>query len=119
MTSSPRSTAKLLWLPLVLLAWLGASLGCDESGPRIFTAREYRPLPGCLEAYAPLSLVEASDVSALCDPVCLRVADRLYVSTVCAPYPLEASLAEPDEAACAAALVAPGCDELAADAAAP
>jgi len=119
MTSSHRSTPARLWLQPGLLAWLVAGAGCDESGPRIYTAREYRALPGCLEGYAPLSLVEARDVSALCEPVCLRVAESLYVSTVCAPYPLEASLAEPDEAECQAALDAPGCDELAVDAAVP
>jgi hypothetical protein len=90
--------------------------GCNESGPRVYTAQAYRAAFNCLDAYAPLSLVEARDVSSLCAPVCLRVGVSLYVSTVCAPYPGESVLAGPDDAECAAALVAPSCEDLAADA---
>jgi hypothetical protein len=115
-TSFARSRAA--WLGTGLSLWLGAGLlpGCDESGPRIYTAQPYRALLGCLDAYAPLSLVEARDVGALCDPVCLRLGASLYVSTVCAPYPGDATLSPPDDPECAAALLAPSCDALPADA---
>jgi hypothetical protein len=104
-----------------LAPWLIVSLlpGCDESGPRIFTAQPYRPLLGCLDTYAPLSLVEARDVHASCDPVCLRLGVSLYVSTVCAPYPGETTRVASDDEECAAALLAPSCAELSADAGTP
>ena len=85
--------------------------GCDESGPRVFTAQHYRADLGCLETYAPLGLVEAGPVGALCAPVCLVQDEELYVSTVCPPYPAEASPAEPESAGCAAALAAGPCDD--------
>jgi hypothetical protein len=115
-TSLTRSRRSRLVPSLVL--WLGHSLlpGCDESGPRIYTAQAYRALLGCLDAYAPLSLVEARDVDALCDAVCLRLDTSLYVSTVCAPYPAETTLVPPEDETCAAALLAPSC---AADAGSP
>lgn len=100
---------------------LGASLlpGCDESGPRVYTAQPYRAALGCLDAYTPLSLVEARDVGAQCGPVCLRLGASLYVSSVCSPYPVEATLASRGDAECAAALLAPQCDERLADSGAP
>jgi hypothetical protein len=85
--------------------------GCDESGPRVFTAQHYRADLGCLETYAPLGLVEAGPVGALCAPVCLVQDEELYVSTVCPPYPATASLGEPASADCAPALAAALCDD--------
>jgi hypothetical protein len=89
----------------------GICSGCDESGPRVFTAQHYRADLGCLEAYAPLGLVEAGPVGSLCEPVCLVQDEELYVSTVCAPYPTEASLGEPESADCTLALAAAPCDD--------
>lgn len=89
----------------------GICSGCDESGPRVFTAQRYRADLACLEAYAPIGLIEARDVSALCEPVCLYQDEELYVSTVCAPYPAEASLAEPEAEDCVAALAAGDCED--------
>jgi len=91
---------------------LGALLGCDESGPRVYTAQLYEPDLACLDAYAPIGLVEAEDISSLCEPVCLRTADGLHVSTLCAPYPAEATLEGPESTECVAALAAGTCDEL-------
>lgn len=111
-----------------LLLWvvgLGAALGCDESGPRVYTAQAYQADPGCLDAYVPIGLVEARDVSSTCDAVCLRLGEGLYVSSVCAPYPAEVSLEDPaDSAECRAALATfdagAFCEDLAAaDASAP
>jgi hypothetical protein len=118
-TSFARARAQRLALSLWL--WLGSSLlpGCDESGPRIYAAQPYRALLDCLETYVPLSLVEARDVGALCDPVCLRLGASLYVSTVCAPYPSETTLVPPEDEECAAALLAPSCAELPPDAGEP
>jgi hypothetical protein len=90
---------------------VGAGGACDESGPRVYTAQHYRADLACIETYAPLGLVEAEDLSSLCEPVCLSEGEELYVSTVCAPYPLEASVEPLDSEGCAAALVAPSCDD--------
>jgi hypothetical protein len=95
----------------LILVCAGALGGCDESGPRVFTAQRYRPDLACLEIYAPLGLVEAEDVGALCEPVCLAQDEELFVSTVCPPYPAAASVEPSDNEACAAALAAPSCDD--------
>lgn len=105
-----------LMKPLLFCALtLGGLCACDESGPRVYTARLYRPDLGCLEAYAPLGLVEGQALSSLCEPVCLVLGEELYVSTVCSPYPSEVSVEEPDAERCAAALTAVA-SELACDA---
>jgi hypothetical protein len=84
---------------------------CDEFGPRVYTAQRHAVDPGCLEAYAPIGLVEAQAVSALCEPVCLSLGEDLYVSTLCPPYPAEASVEPEDSEGCTAALAAPLCDD--------
>lgn len=86
--------------------------GCDESGPRVYTAQRHSLEAGCLEAYTAIGLVEAEALSALCAPVCLSLGEDVYVSTLCPPYPGEASLEAADSKPCAAALDAPSCDEL-------
>jgi hypothetical protein len=87
----------------------------------VYTAQRHSVEAGCLETYAPIGLVEAETVSALCPPVCLLLGEDLYVSTLCPPYPAETSVEPEDSEGCAAALVAPLCDDLAEapDAAAP
>jgi hypothetical protein len=97
-------------IALASLAVIGAS-SCEEFGPRVYTAQRYRPDLGCLETYAPLGLIEAKDLGALCAPVCLSRGDELFVSTVCPPYPTTTSPLEPQSESCAAALAAPSCDE--------
>lgn len=71
------------------------SSACDESGPRIYTARAYSAEAACLESYAPIGRVEAGELGASCAPVCLWVdgllpESGLHVSTVCPPYPATA-----------------------------
>jgi hypothetical protein len=95
----------------LVLACANIESGCDESGPRVFTAQRYRAEAGCLETYAPLALVEAEDVGSLCDPLCLSQNEELFVTTVCPPYPAEAVIEAPDSAGCATALAAPSCDD--------
>lgn len=82
--------------------WL---LGCEQAGPRVYSAMPFDTELQCLRDYVPLGLVEAEDLPASCDPVCLTRDDTLYVSQVCAPYPAEASLVTPEVSSdCAAAL---------------
>jgi hypothetical protein len=96
----------MLRLRLMLTKWLLGYLrvaglfalvvgACEDWGPRVYTAQFYQPDADCLGAYAPLGLVEADDLGASCEPTCLRLADDLYVSTVCPPYPSEASVEDP------------------------
>lgn len=93
------------WLKLAVV--LGAcATGCEDFGPRVYTAQLFQADPGCLEAYTPIGLVQAKDLGSECEPVCLRLGDALYVSTVCAPYPAEASIEGADVEECAAALAA-------------
>jgi hypothetical protein len=90
----------------------------------VYTAQRYRPDAACLEPYIALGLVQADTLASTCEPICLRVAEDLYVSPVCAPYPIEASLEAPEQSAdCAAAQAAQvggvTCDAGGADAAPP
>lgn len=98
---------------LGITAWLGVlAAGCDGFGPRVYTAQRHAVEAGCLETYAPIGLVEAEAISALCAPVCLSLGEDRYVSTLCPPYPAEASVEPEGSEGCTAALAAPSCDEL-------
>jgi hypothetical protein len=100
------------------LLLLCASAACEEAGPRVYTAQRYDANAGCLEEYAPLGLVQATELGATCAPVCLRLQDELYTSSVCAPYPVEASVESgADSPGCQAALAAESsCADVPADA---
>jgi hypothetical protein len=90
---------------MAVFAWL-ALAGCDETGPRIYTARPYLPEADCLDFYTPVAQVEAGDLPPTCDPVCFHLAEQLYVSAVCSPLPSNAVLVAPEEDGnCAAALL--------------
>jgi hypothetical protein len=97
---------RLVWA----LGWTGpiglAVLpGCDESGPRVYTAQAYEPANGCLDDYVPVGLVMSAALFPTCDPVCLELGNVLYVSTVCAPYPATAVPVAPEDSTdCATAL---------------
>ncbi|HTV19473.1 MAG TPA: hypothetical protein VMG12_12395 [Polyangiaceae bacterium] len=101
-----------MFAALLGAAALALAPGCDESGPRVYTAERYSPDDGCRETYAPIGLVEAEAVSSQCPPLCLGLGGDVYVSSVCPPYPAEASIEPDDSEACAAALAAPSCDDL-------
>ena len=101
---------RLLWL--VLAAASALLSACDETGPRVYTAMAYDPVAQCLAPYAPLAVVDADALAATCSAVCLTLADTLYVSEVCAPYPTGAVLVMPaDSADCALALSKVGADD--------
>jgi hypothetical protein len=92
---------QLLWPVAVAV-----SVACGEAKPCVYSAQLYRADPGCLEPYAPLGLVEAEELASTCTPTCLQVDGALYLSSVCAPYPLEARLVSVSDPACAAARAA-------------
>jgi hypothetical protein len=102
---------------------VGAGSGCEEYGPRVYTAAPYRAELGCLGPYVPIGVVQARELGSQCEPVCLSDEDTLYVSAVCAPYPAEATIEASDASACVAALEALDamdyCENRASDAAAP
>jgi hypothetical protein len=72
----------LVSVPLVLCA-----AGCEEYGPRIYTAHPYRAGDTCLERSVPLGVVKAAELAATCEPVCLLLDEAMYVSRVCPPLP--------------------------------
>jgi hypothetical protein len=86
---------------------LGFFAACDESGPRVYTAKAYDRGAHCLSADAPIGLVESEDLKATCQPVCIELGGELYVSTVCPPYPADSVLVRAEDSTdCAAALTA-------------
>jgi len=84
---------------------LGSS-GCEEYGPRIYTARLYRVGARCLESYTPIGVVQAGELHANCPRQCLSLDTELYVSQVCQPLPERAVPVNPETPACALALAA-------------
>jgi hypothetical protein len=105
-TLSPRTSLTSLWRAGF---WLLACslLGCESEGPRVYTAQPYDVEAMCLGDYEPIGLVSAEDLPGTCDPVCLRLDEVLYLSTVCAPYPDTTVLETPEESEeCAAGLAA-------------
>jgi len=107
------TTLQSIGVRVCLLLCFGTvvSSGCEDTGPRVYTAQRYSTDGACLEPYTAIGLVQADTLASTCSAVCLRLADDLYVSTVCAPYPLDSSVEAPDEFAdCAAAQAAPTCE---------
>lgn len=89
----------------ILLALALGIVACDASRPCVYTARLFHAEPSCLDPYAPIGLVQADDLGATCDAVCLERSGDVYVSTVCAPYPSTTRVLEPTESPeCEAAL---------------
>ena len=98
--SSPLS---LRWLLLLLGAF--ASPGCEEYGPRVYTARRYRAAQACIEASVAIGVVRTDELASSCEPACLLLDSTLYVSRVCRPHPPLAVALEPQTSPdCAAAL---------------
>lgn len=86
------------------------SMSCNEPGPRVYTAMPFDSEAQCLGPYQPLGLVDADELPANCQPVCLLRQGTLYVSEVCAPYPAQATVVGQDSADCVAALAIFGMD---------
>jgi hypothetical protein len=104
---TPVSRAWLVLSSLLGFVTLVLLTACDESGPRVYTAKAYDRGAQCLAADTPIGLVESEDLKATCEPVCIELRGELYVSTVCPPYPADSVLvAAEDSTDCAAALTA-------------
>jgi hypothetical protein len=85
--------------------------GCDDFGPRIYSAHPYRAQEGCVERSIVIAVVHADELPATCAPVCLSFEGALYVSTLCAPYPARAAVIAPEEdPVCPAAIAALAAD---------
>jgi hypothetical protein len=85
------------------LAWL---LACDSSPEsHVYVAAPYDPTNDCFGASASLAYVDTSSGSLDCAPTCIVFDGRVYVSTMCGPYPStsDSSQINPD---CPAALLA-------------
>ena len=93
----------LFWF--AALALLGNA--CNEPGPRVYTARAYDRDARCLDPDEPIGLVEAEELRATCPPVCIELRAKLYVSTICPPFPADSVLLTANESAdCGGALSA-------------
>lgn len=91
----------------VVMGCLAGGSACDDEIVSVYTARAYEPEGKCLDEYAPIGAVQTNALSSLCQPTCLKVGASLYVSTVCPPYPAEATAVSTAEApACTEALAA-------------
>ena len=85
--------------------------GCDQEGPRVFTAMPVDTEGHCLGPYAPIGVIDAQDLPATCEATCLTLNDTLYVSEVCAPYPTDVTVVSAvDSPVCAEALTLSSAD---------
>ncbi len=94
----------LVLLPAAVLV----AIACGDPS-HLYVGRPYDEQRGCLESTAALDVVEG-EAPKTCAPVCLVQvpADggrRIYVSSMCAPYPFGVDVSGSDPA-CAAALAA-------------
>lgn len=100
--SARQPSTRLQWIAVLLGSLLTAA--CNDVAPSVYTARAYEPDAMCLDDYVPIGLVDTDTLSSLCPPTCLDVGGSLYVSTVCAPFPTEATEAKPASPECVQAL---------------
>lgn len=83
---------------------------CSDTGPRVYTAQPYDADAACLGEYEAIGLVEADELPANCAHTCLSVSETVYISTLCPPYPDQATpLTAAESEDCAAALQAEAC----------
>jgi hypothetical protein len=106
----PACAARCALVVAVIVAGFAA---CDDSPTsHDYLAMLYEPARDCLDPSAALATIATGDGSLLCAPTCLAMpsppapgASRIYVSTMCGPYPdgLDTSQTDP---ACPIALAA-------------
>jgi len=91
-------------LPTVIL-FVGICVvaACEEQDHYVYTARTYDPNAGCLEPYRAVEVVQGSEVSATCDPICMTVDGKVLVSSICPPLPAVAQELATDSPECLAA----------------
>jgi hypothetical protein len=95
---------RLPQLVALYLCGIGAP-GCEEYGPRIYTAHPYQAAARCIEASVAIGVVRTGELASSCAPQCLLLDSAVYVSVVCAPYPPRALVLDPRTSSdCAAAL---------------
>ena len=84
----------------------GGLASCISSDSYVYTAQKYDSTNDCVNAYAPVEVVNGSGASAKCPPVCLMVGSDVFVSTLCPPLPDIATAVDNDAGPCIAALAA-------------
>ena len=100
-----RRRSALAAVSLASLASLALALAsCEDVRSYVYTAMAYDPVNACVNAYAPVEVVQGEGASATCAPICLTVGSTLYVSTMCPPLPDIATAVPDDAAACQQAL---------------
>jgi hypothetical protein len=98
------------WSLVGLLAASALAGACSPPGQSVFTAHPYDPEAQCLAEYEALALVETTELSGSCDPLCVELDGTLYVTTLCGPYPEAAIGFDASDETCAGALAAPPCE---------
>ena len=88
--------------------WLAPSSGCNDPTSHVYVAQLYEPDACCLEASSELDVISTGAASLSCAPACLvepPPGSRVYVSTMCGPYPAAFDVSGTDPR-CALALTA-------------
>ena len=106
--AAPASRAALLRghlrkTSIILVLALAAIAACEGADSYVYTARRYDPAGSCLEAYAPVAVVDGPGVAATCPETCLTVGPEVFVTTMCPPLPAIATELQADAEACIAA----------------
>lgn len=95
-----------------LAAVLVAVVACEDTESYVFGGRTYDATAGCVaNAYAPIEVVDGEGSDSSCPNRCVRFAGKLYITTLCGPLPSGATDPGAGDPECAAALVAPSCDD--------
>lgn len=79
---------------------------CDDVDSYLYPAQKVDLAASCVEAYAPLEIVNGNGGNSECPGTCLSYNGALYVSQVCPPVPPSAELLDPDSGDCIAAIAA-------------
>ena len=87
----------------ILFVGICVVAACEEQDHYVYTAQTYDPSAGCLEPYRAVEVVQGSEVSAACEPICMTVDGKVLVSSVCPPLPALAQELATDSPECLAA----------------
>jgi hypothetical protein len=104
---------------LSIAAAVAAALGvvtviaCDDVESYLYSAQKYDPANACVEAYAPVEIVNGSGANATCPGTCFSIGGVVYVTSVCPPLPPSAEELARDSGECLAAVGAAPCGETA------
>lgn len=91
------------WRALLLFGPLAVGAACAGADQYVYTARRYDADAGCLEPYASIGVITGDSVSSTCSPICFRLLDQTFTSTMCPPLPTLAVALDAEAPECLAA----------------